>query len=70
MARCEHCRCFHAYPPASKPDAIVVSADGLHGGGECRLRPPLLVENGTLARFPVLTASVTWAHLESDNPWS
>jgi hypothetical protein len=55
MPRCEQCRFFHAYPPASQPDAIVVSADGIRGGGECRLHPPVQIENETLARFPVVS---------------
>ncbi|MEX0718367.1 MAG: hypothetical protein WD066_17360 [Planctomycetaceae bacterium] len=59
MPCCERCRFFHAHPPADAPGRITISGDGIRGGGECRLHPPVRVEHETLACFPVV-ANEDW----------
>ncbi|MEQ8785114.1 MAG: hypothetical protein RIC55_02405 [Pirellulaceae bacterium] len=54
MPRCEHCRFFHAHPPASSPGEIVVSGDGIRGGGECRANAPIILPEQIMACFPVV----------------
>ena len=59
MPRCEQCRFYCAHSPGSDPNTISISAEGIRGGGECRLRPPVQVENETLARLPIV-ANDSW----------
>lgn len=64
ILRCDQCRFFHAHPPATEPNTIIISADGVRGGGECRRQPPLAhmpdkLGFPTLAYFP-LVACDNW----------
>lgn len=59
MPRCDECRFFQAYPPAPKPDQMVFAADGIRGGGECRVNPPHVVEHEQVATFPIVW-NATW----------
>ena len=54
MPRCDQCRYFHPYPPADKPDQMIMSDDGIRGGGECRLKPPTIVSDQRVASFPIV----------------
>lgn len=54
MPRCDACRFFHPHPPADEPQAIVIAADRVSGGGECRVRPPVRLKDKILASFPVV----------------
>ncbi len=51
--RCDRCRFFSPNPPASEPETITFSADGVRGGGDCRREPPVLQEHH-LACFPLV----------------
>lgn len=53
MPRCDQCQFFHANPAAGALDAIVVSVDGVRGGGECRRRPPQQSDRETYITFPM-----------------
>jgi len=55
MFRCDNCQFFHPYPPADRPDQIILDADGVRGGGECRAVPPIARDLDPLARFPLVT---------------
>lgn len=54
--RCDQCRFFHPYPPASRPDVMVVSGEDVFGGGECRRQPPVW-RGLKLAEFPLVMCS-------------
>jgi len=51
MKRCEHCEHFDPNPPSEQPGAIIFSADGIRGGGQCRRYPPRDEGEFKLARF-------------------
>jgi len=56
MRRCDQCAHFHANPSADTPEQVIVSGDGIRGGGECRRHPPHDPQKARpwLATFPVV----------------
>ncbi len=63
--RCDVCRLFHAHRPMPVPlpnendtrDPVAMTfsySEGFRGGGECRLQPPVQVEQDETARFPIV----------------
>jgi hypothetical protein len=56
MRRCDQCQHFSADPSAGTPEQIIISGDGIRGGGECRRHPPRDPQKPIpwLAEFPVV----------------
>ena len=55
MRRCDRCQFFYPHPPAKLPDQMVITADEIYGGGQCRRHTPVRDEdNFGLAHFPVV----------------
>lgn len=54
MRQCDRCRYYSANPPSAMQE-IIISADGVRGGGECRFNPPSIVyPTDQIAKFPIV----------------